>query len=112
MTKSETWDAAMGAFKRINALPDVAAQRIAFIQTILAAEQRGAEKEREAWNLEIAKWKRRDHLSLHAGEVTDQEFRTVIAVLNTIAAISSGRKIQRASSDEIVREMRSSEWRY
>lgn len=54
---------------------------------ILSAEQRGAEREREAWNLEIAKWKRRDYLSLHAGEVTDQEFRTVIAVLNAIAAI-------------------------
>jgi multidrug resistance efflux pump len=32
----------------------------------------------------LQRWKRRDHLSLHAGEVTAQEFRTVVAVLLAI----------------------------
>lgn len=31
-------------------------------------------------------WKRRDHLSLHCGEVTAQEFRTVVAVLTACQA--------------------------
>lgn len=53
---------------------------------ILAAEKRGEERERAKLNAIIDMWKRRDHLSLHSGEVTAQEFRTVVAVLNAIAA--------------------------
>lgn len=55
-------------------------------KAILAAEKRGEERERAKLNAIIDMWKRRDHLSLHSGEVTAQEFRTVVAVLNAIAA--------------------------
>lgn len=43
-----------------------------------------AERERCAKSLQP--WKRRDHLSLHCGEVTAQEFRTVVAVLTACQA--------------------------
>ncbi|MCA0032698.1 hypothetical protein [Mesorhizobium sp. B263B2A] len=39
--------------------------------------------ERERCEALLQPWKRRDHLSLHCGEVTAQEFRTVVAVLIT-----------------------------
>lgn len=40
--------------------------------------------ERERCTAICAPWMRRDHLSLHAGEVTAQEFRTVVAVVKSI----------------------------
>lgn len=42
--------------------------------------------ERKRISAIVSKWKRRDHLSLHVGEVTAQEFRTVVAVLISIDA--------------------------
>lgn len=45
------------------------------------ADELMAERERCAKMLQP--WKRRAHLSLHCGEVTAQEFRTVVAVLNS-----------------------------
>lgn len=42
--------------------------------------------ERERISSVIQKWKHRDHLELHAGETTAQEFRTVVAVLISIEA--------------------------
>lgn len=34
----------------------------------------------------LTKWRRADHMRLHAGEMTEQEVRTVRAVLDVVAA--------------------------
>lgn len=47
----------------------------------LAAERSRSQERIKALTDEMQQWKRRDHLSLHVGEVTAQEFRTVVALL-------------------------------
>lgn len=56
-------------------------QENAELRQALATARREALEEALAT---IRPWKKRDHLSLHAGEVTAQEFRTVVAVLISI----------------------------
>ncbi len=53
---------------------------------IHAAERRGALRERERIEKNVLPWLEHTHLSLHAGDVTAQEFRTAKAVVTSIAS--------------------------
>ena len=61
-----------------------------FILRAVAAErERATLAERERAIAICSPWMKRDHLTLHAGECTAQEFRTVVAVLKSVKAILS-----------------------